>query len=66
MTEIRTNELLTLKVSQVQTLFESNWITLHGLKCDSTTTKVFLTQERKRIVKEKDFKFIFQIKTPGS
>ena len=67
-TGVRINELLALKVSQLQTLLEYHWIAIDRSKRGSSSYKAFLTQEGKKVVKEreKDFKFLFHMKTPNS
>lgn len=67
-TEIRSNELLPLKVSQLETLFRKNWIAIDRSKRGPSNHKAFLTKERKKIIqdRQKDFQLIFLIKTPDS
>jgi len=67
-TGVRINELLTLKVYQLQTLLEYHWIAIDRSKRGPSSHKAFLTQEGKKVVKERerDFKFLFHMKTRDS
>jgi site-specific recombinase XerD len=67
-TGIRINELLTLKVHQLQTLLESNWIEINRSKRGPANHKAFLTREGRKLVDErkKDFEFLFLMKNPDS
>lgn len=67
-TGIRINELLALKVYQLQTLVEEGWIAIDRSKRGSAKHKAFLTKEGKKLVKDrqKDFQFIFLMKEPDS
>ena len=67
-TGIRINELLPLKVYQLQTLVEEGWIAIDRSKRGPTSHKAFLTKEGKKLVKDrqKDFQFIFLMKEPDS
>jgi len=67
-TGIRINELLPLKVSQLETLFKENWIAIDRSKCGPSNHKAFLTKEGKKIIKDrqKDFELIFLLKKPDS
>jgi integrase len=67
-TGIRINELLPLKVSQLQTLIEENWIAIDRSKRGPSNHKAFLTKEGKKIIqdRQKDFEFIFLMKEPNS
>ena len=67
-TGIRINELLPLKVNQLQTLIEENWIAIDRSKRGPSNHKAFLNKEGKQIIKnrQKDFKFIFLMKEPDS
>lgn len=67
-TGIRVNELLALKVYQLQTLLESSWIGIDRSKRGPTNHKAFLTREGKKLVEErkKDFEFLFLMKNPYS
>lgn len=67
-TGIRVNELLPLKVNQLQTLLESHWIAIDRSKRGPSNHKAFLNGEGKKLVKErkKDFEFLFLMKTPDS
>ena len=60
-TGIRINELLPLKVSQLETLFKENWITIDRSKRGPSNHKAFLTKEGKKIIQDqqKDLKLIF-------
>lgn len=67
-TGIRINELLPLKVSQLQRLFKENWIAIDRSKRGPSNHKAFLTKEGKKIIedRQKDFQLIFLIKEPDS
>lgn len=67
-TGIRINELLPLKVNQLQTLIEENWITIDRSKRGPSNHKAFLTKEGKKIIQDrkKDFQFIFLMKEPSA
>ena len=67
-TGIRINELLALKVYQLQTLVEEGWIAIDRSKRGPANHKAFLTKEGKKLVKDrqKDFQFIFLMKEPDS
>ena len=67
-TGIRINELLPLKVSQLETLFKENWIAIDRSKRGPSNHKAFLTKEGKKIIQErqKDFQLISLIKEPNS
>ncbi len=67
-TGIRINELLPLKVSQLETLFKENWIAIDRSKRGPSNHKAFLTKEGKKIIqdRQKDLKLIFLIKEPDS
>ena len=67
-TGIRINELLPLKVEQLRTLLEENWISIDRSKRGPSNHKAFLTKEGKKIIKsrEKDFELIFLMKEPDS
>jgi len=67
-TGIRINELLPLKVSQIETLFKENWIAIDRSKRGPSNHKAFLTKEGKKIIqdRQKDFELIFLIKKPDS
>jgi integrase len=60
-TGIRINELLSLKVSQLETLFKENWIAIDRSKRGPSNHKAFLTKEGKKIIqdRQKDFQLIF-------
>lgn len=49
-TDIRINELLSLKVYQLEGLIQSYWIAINRLKRGPASHKAFLTPEGKRIV----------------
>ena len=63
-TGVRINELLPLKVSQLETLFEENWIAIDRSKRGPSNHKAFLTKEGKKIIQDrkKDFQLIFLMK----
>lgn len=67
-TGVRINELLLLKVRQLKTLFEENWIAIDRSKRGPSNHKAFLTKEGKKIMhdRQKDFQLIFLIKEPDS
>ena len=67
-TGVRINELLPLKVSQLETLFKENWIAIDRSKRGPSNHKAFLTKEGKKIMhdRQKDFQLIFLIKEPDS
>ena len=67
-TGIRINELLPLKVNQLQTLLESHWIAIDRSKRGPSNHKAFLNGEGKKLVKErkKDFEFLFLLKDKES
>ena len=67
-TGIRINELLPLKVGQLQTLLKSHWIGIDRSKRGSANHKAFLTRKGKKLVEErkKDFEFLFLMKNPDS
>ena len=67
-TGIRISELLTLKVDQLSTLIESNWIAIDRSKRGPSNHKAFLTKEGKKIVQDrkKDFQVIFLMKEPNA
>jgi integrase len=67
-TGIRINELLPLKVNQLQTLIEENWITIDRSKRGPSNHKAFLTKEGKKIIQDrkKDFQLIFLMKEPNA
>ena len=49
-TGVRINELLPLKVRQLKTLFEENWIAIDRSKRGPSNHKAFLTKEGKKIM----------------
>ena len=67
-TGIRINELLSLKVSQLETLFKENWIAIDRSKRGPSNHKAFLTKEGKKIIqdRQKDFQLIFLMKEQDS
>ena len=67
-TGIRINELLPLKVGQLQTLLEAHWIAIDRSKRGPANHKAFLTREGKKVVDErrKDFNFLFLMKDMDS
>lgn len=67
-TGIRINELLPLKVYQLQTLLESHWIAINRSKRGPSSHKAFLTREGRILVEQrkKDFQFLFLMKNPDS
>ena len=67
-TGIRINELLPLKVSQLETLFKENWIAIDRSKRGPSNHKAFLTKEGKKIIqdREKDFQMLVLIKEPAA
>ena len=67
-TGIRINELLPLKVGQLQTLLESHWIGIDRSNRGPANHKAFLTREGKKLVEErkKDFDFLFLMKNSNS
>ena len=48
-TGIRINELLPLKVNQLKTLVEENWIAINRSKRGPSNHKAFLTKEGKKL-----------------
>lgn len=67
-TGIRINELLPLKVEQLQTLIQESWIAIDRSKCGPSNHKAFLTKEGKKIIqaRRKDFEFLFLMKEPDA
>ena len=67
-TGIRINELLPLKVSQLETLFKENWIAIDRSKRGPSNHKAFLTKEGKKIIQDrkKDFQLFFLMKEPNT
>ena len=67
-TGVRINELLGLKVNQLETLLKFHWIGIDRSKRGPTSHKAFLTREGKKLVEErkKDFEFLFLMKKPES
>ena len=56
-TGVRINELVPLKVSQLETFFKENWIAIDRSKRGPSNHKAFLTKEGKKIMhdRQKDF-----------
>ena len=67
-TGIRINELLPLKVNQLETLFKENWIAIDRSKRGPSNHKAFLTKQGKKIIqdRQKDFQLIFLMKERDS
>lgn len=67
-TGIRINELLPLKVGQLKTLLQENWIAIDRSKRGPSNHKAFLNKEGRRIIQDrkKDFDFLFLMKTDES
>lgn len=67
-TGVRINELLPLKVNQIETLIQNGWIAINRSKRGPTNHKAFLTQKGKKIVEDRkrDFEYIFLMKSPES
>jgi integrase len=67
-TGIRINELLPLKVEQLQTLVQESWIEIDRSKRGPSNHKAFLTKEGKKIIQDRknDFQLIFLMKEPNA
>ena len=67
-TGIRINELLSLKVEQLQRLIEESWIAIGRSKRGPSNHKFFLSKEGKKIIndQQKDFELIFLLKEPNA
>lgn len=67
-TGIRINELLDIKVTQLETLTKEYWIAIDRSKRGPSNHRAFLTKEGKKIMQDrkKDFEFIFLIKNPDA
>ena len=67
-TGIRINELLPLKVNQLETLFKENWFAINRSKRGLSNHKAFLSKEGKKIIQDrkKDFELIFLMKQSNS
>jgi integrase len=52
-TGIRINELLFLKVEQLQTLVEESWIAIDRSECRPSNHKAFLGKEGKKIINDR-------------
>lgn len=67
-TGIRINELLALKVNQLQSLFQESWIGIDRSKRGLSNYKAFLTKEGKKIIqdRQKDFQLLFLMKESES
>ena len=63
-TGIRINELLNIKVSDLITLIQEDWIAIDRSKRGPSNHKAFLTKEGKKIIQDrkKDFQLIFLMK----
>ena len=68
MTGIKINELLVLKVKQLENLVQKSWIAIDGYKRGPSNHKAFLTKEGKKIIQDrkKDFEFISLFKEPDA
>ena len=67
-TGVRINELLNIKVFQLKTLTQEDWIAIDRSKRGPSNHKAFLTKEGKKIIQDrkKDFQFILFIKEPDA
>jgi integrase len=67
-TGLRINELLNIKVSQLETLIEKGWIAIDWSKRGPSNHKAFLTKEGKKIIqdRQKDFQLISLMKEPDA
>ena len=67
-TGIRINELLPLKVYQLENLVKKNWIEINRSKRGPTNHKAYLTPKGKKLLRQRqeDFEFIFWIKEPNA
>lgn len=67
-TGIRIGELLSLRMSQVKTLFEKSWIAIDRQKRGPSNHKAFLTKEGTQILKDRweDFQFLSHWKKSDS
>lgn len=67
-TGLRINELLNIKVSQLETLIEKGWIAIDRSKRGPSNHKAFLTKEGKKIIqdRQKDFQLISLMKEPDA
>lgn len=67
-TGIRINELLNIKVSQLETLIQESWIAIDRSKRGPSNHKAFLNKEGKKIIQDrkKDFQFMQLIKEPDA
>jgi len=63
-TGVRINELLNIKVSDLTTLIQEDWIAIDRSKRGPSNHKAFLTKEGKKIIQDrkKDFQLIFLMK----
>jgi len=63
-TGVRINELLNIKVSDLTTLSQEDWIAIDRSKRGPSNHKAFLTKEGKKIIQDrkKDFELIFLMK----
>ena len=67
-TGIRINELLPLKVEQLQILVQEYWIEIDRSKRGPSNHKAFLTKEGKKIIQDRknDFQLLFLMKEPNA
>ena len=67
-TGIRINELLNIRVSQLETLIQEYWIAIDRSKRGPSNHKAFLNKEGKKIIQDrkKDFQFMLLIKEPNA
>ena len=67
-TGVRINELLNIKISQLDTLIKKDWIAIDRSKRGPSNHKAFLTKEGKKIIQDrkKDFQLIFLMKEPNA
>lgn len=67
-TGLRINELLNIKVYQLETLIEKGWIAIDRSKRGPSNHKAFLTKEGKKIIqdRQKDFQLISLMKEPDA
>lgn len=67
-TGIPINQLLPLKVSQLETLLQKNWIEINRSKRGPVSHKAYLTGKGKKLLRQRqeDFEFIFWINKPDA
>jgi integrase len=67
-TGVRINELLNIKISQLETLIEKGWIAIDRSKRGPSNHKAFLTKEGKKIIqdRQKYFQLISLMKEPDA